>query len=465
MSDILRLVYGSTTVDLHDSTIHTIRYAPSAPDISAEEIARIIDGGKIAKLKRMNVSERGEFIISGANAAAFQTSLQGVQKALSEAMEHQDVRGYQGVPTYVKYQPDGFAALYRSPLHWGKDDAGDEILASAWGAYCRKVNLSWRRAYYWEADSETELPLTNAHGSGTGGRTVYNHDDSAHDNYVKIADTDVAGVLPSPIVLQLTNSYNNAAHAYDIWVGQYICRDTSTSPPSLILEGESATGGSAIADASCSNGYYNQVSVGESEAKLLYWSITNTLLRTDKRRHFLVLARFFDDPSDFKLRLKTSFPSGATADVITQTNLVTCGSDRLQALGALQLPPWLSGYSSTKASMNLELYGLKSGTGTLKLDFLYLLPIDHWRIYRPSTRGLLYTDILKDDPPGEQLYVSHQSGISGASGIYTPLGEPLYAWPGRDQALFFLALNDSGASEIDRSFTVRAWHRPRRLSF
>ena len=84
-----------------------------------------------------------------------------------------------------------------------------------------EATLTWKRRFYWEGP-EVELSLENTHGSGTGGVTVYNHYDAAHENFVQITGTDVEGVLLAPARIEIENTYNDSDRLYNVFIGHNV---------------------------------------------------------------------------------------------------------------------------------------------------------------------------------------------------------------------------------------------------
>ncbi len=445
MTHVLRYRYlgAANPVNLYGGSTYLMGYEP-------------LDGGPGAT----EVTEPVKLQFTGSTRL---TDFQALQTALYAAYRYKMSGGREGYRVLVEFQPGGTGTVQRAELLGGPAALDPAWIYGNWAAQIVDVTIQWTRANCWEDLDLTELSLTNGHGTGTGGISVYNHDDMGHDNWVTITAAQAGGSLPSPLFLSLENTYNVAAAAYMIYVGQYVLWPGG-SFPSLVLEGEAADGATETDDANSSNQHYGRVAwATDTGDRRLRWTLAASQLAADHKRNFLLLGRFPNSPSGIQLQARLSFPVGAVAPAdLVEAEEIVATADALQPIGSLQLAPWLSGLSGTLATMYLDLYGQKTGGATLDVDYLELLPLDFWKIYEPTTRGLLYTDVLLDDPNTGLAYVNHVSGFTGYSGIYTALGGPLWLQPGYGQRLYFSASNDAGASEVARTFTVRAYYRQRK---
>jgi hypothetical protein len=456
---------GVTYVNLNAFPIHTEDFVPVAAPVTAEQIAAYLRKGVDLDLPPVEQPWTGMICANpgGSPATTVQDNLHLLQRRLTLAADKEARAAGQRI--YLTLQVDGTGDTYRSEIFGGSVGIEPGGMRTPWLAQKVKASGTFLRSYYWEKNAVVELPLLNAHGSGTGGITIYNHDDGSHDNFVKIDGVDVAGELPTPLYLRLTNSYNVAAATYNLYAGEYVLHGGTTYPV-LVLEGESATGAVPSGpDATCSNDAYGTFTVPATDGQLGYWDLLANLLRTDKLRHFLLVARFKTAPTGNILYARLTFPYGGAGATVLQTDPITAVADLCQTLGTLRIPPWLEGaYGVTLARLSLELWGYVAGGGTLDLDCLELLPLDHWRIYRPVLDGLEYPDHLADEAPTGFVYQDHHAVLTGLSGNYLAQGAPLYVWPGKDSKVIVIADNDAAGCEIDRTHVVEAFHYPRRLT-
>lgn len=461
---ILRLTDGTTTINLTGGTNYFYlaeNYAPVTPEPEiAEVLSQMRDGGEITSVLQRNVSES---VVLAAVAAAFatiQTAVNSIETLLLQAAQRRNTG--KGAVVYVEYRPGDSGTIYRSELLYGRLAPDQEMSSTAWAAAgALRVTLAWQRRFYWEG-SETELALDNGTiGSKvTGGVTVYNHDDSGHDNWVDIAAGDIAGVLPSPLEIRMYNSYNVSARDYALAVAG----NTFAAPATLshILEGENATdiagGAAATVAANSSNGYYQVASWGSStESKIMEWTLNAAYLAKTQGFSFRLLARVVAASAGLRLKPKVLF----SLTPLWEGAEVAVGTSEWLDLGVVRLPPWLAGQTNLY-DISLALYGKLSGGASISLDFVQVTPLDGYRYLASRGYGAAYLTTLVDDGIENLLYVDW--GGAGLIGNFVAQGQRVHAWPGRALRLYFLAVNSSGNMDIDRTHTVRVYYRPRVLS-
>jgi hypothetical protein len=283
---------------------------------------------------------------------------------------------------------------------------------------------------------------------------------------VAIAGSAVEGVIPAPVRLELTNTYNVSERAYDFLLGHNVFANPGTLVH--ILEGEDtayvAGGAAATADANSSGGYYQTATwAGDSETLLYRFVLSASLLAACAGNYFRLLTRFATAPgTGIKVKPKIKFPSGSALTVVGEAQEVTLASVRLQDLGVLQIPPWLTGETSLYP-VDLCLYGRKTGGGSVDLDFIQLTTLDGYRVLTPRGYGAPYLVRVADDGIAGSLWTDNWA-TSGKTGHYIGSGQAIHLWPGRDQRLYLLVTDSAGDAEIARTTSVRVYYRPRRLT-
>lgn len=466
MAHLLRVTDGTTTVNLTGGPIYLREYVPQSPNISTVEFVSwsMYDGGDIFSVTRRNVTEPAQVTVIGSTNDEAREQVRALEALFLQAEEYQ--RSKKGNRVWVEFQPGQSGDIYRSEILYGKVEPGSETLHLHWPEAAIECAVIWRRRFFWEGPEE-ELPLTNGGGSGSGGRTIYNHDDggTGHDNWVEIDGDDVGGVLPAPIRLEITNTYNFSTRSYDFFIGHNVF----SSPGSLshILEAEDADSkGTDYSDAIYSNGARNAFTwSGDTQSNLWRWDLSPSLLNACAGHHFRLIAKFSTAPSSStKLQAALYFPSGVPLTKIAESAEVALSSTaQTQEIGALQIPPWLPG-ETDQASISLLLKGRREGGGTLYLDFLQLTPMDSYRVLSPKGYGAAYLVRVVDDGIEKTLWTDGWAG-GGKTGHYIGYGRTVHLWPGRDQLLYFLVTNNSTSlDEIDRTHSVRVYYRPRRVT-
>jgi hypothetical protein len=130
----------------------------------------------------------------------------------------------------------------------------------------------------------------------------------------------------------------------------------------------------------------------------------------------------------------------------------------------VQLPPWLQGISDPSA-LTLRIKGtrVEAVETTVNLDYFYLLPLESYRMFN-MTINLPYTGALVDNGPEGRVY-SEAADETGRMGNAVAYGQPIMVQPGALQRLYFLShMGLSNTAPIDRTLSIQAWYRPRRLT-
>ncbi len=324
--------------------------------------------------------------------------------------------------------------------------------------------LYFSRKDWWEGGL-VQLALSNGSTTDTTGYiTILNHDDAGvgHDNWVEIDGADVAGDSPSPARIWVLNNHNVAFLLYNLWIGH-----NYTYPSSMvhILEAESATGGTNVADAAASGGYYKSVVLASgAEADLMTWTLSSTLLNNAAGRLFRFMLAFMPTSAavnETKYRVKIKYQN----TLIWQSGQVAPAQDQSLSIVdvcTFRLPPWLQNEMFLKP-VELVLSG-EQETGsnkTLQTDFAFLMPLDGWRYIMPVGYGTGYGERVVDDATEEQLYIDDGAGMSKI-GILVGFGKPIHLEPGKTQRLYFLQHeNQLFTYDASRTAQIKIYYRPR----
>lgn len=464
MAHLLRLEKGGSTLDLvGDTNIIAMDYTPQAPELSvAEYTDNLRDGGEVTGITRRNVTETCEILLNASTAGDLsdvQEYINQIENWIRSAEEKQRRRA--GDPVYVEFTPHDSTGLWRSEILAGSVEINE--IYPRWLARTHvQIIIYWTRRFYWEG-AEAELSLTNGNGTGTGGIIVNNCNDATRDNWIDINGVDVEGVIPAACRIEIENTYNNIRRLYNLYIGHNVWSNPASM--SSILEGENAdAGGSSVVAATCSGGYYQSVtSVGETQALALRWELSTAMLNAFAGGWFRLLGRIISTSTNTKLQAKVTFPSGTPLTPVAEAAEVTLGSNYIQDLGVLQLPPWLRGETGLYP-VDLTLYARREGgSGSFSLDFIQLTPLDSYRVLTPRGYGAAYGVTVVDDGIMNSLYTTGWD-ISYKTGHYMYRGEPIMLWPARDQRLYILGTSDVGSSAVERTYSVRVYYRPRRLT-
>lgn len=454
---IYSLTDGTSTITLSQANGFVVTgIGLEAPDLTQRDIiANGMDGGEVSDIAQRNVTQTVEMLVIGADTAALQTLIQSVETMIQTAHTRQRTKA--GPRVYLQIQLDSEASTWRSEILTGRLRLTEEALQE-WINKKITVELIISRRFFWEGP-ETELQLSTSNASAaTGGRTIYNHDDSdtGHDNWVQIASTQVTGVLPAPVKLTLQNTSGGSMG----YRALYMAVNAYSDPTAFvhIIEGESrVTGyGTITSDSGSSGGNYNLY--GFTDTGTILWDLSSSLLQKTQGRWFRLFMRCFGwTGTDIYIRPILRDSTGLVT--LWEGDEVRLGgtsdsNSKITDLGAIPLP--VGGYQTAWSAMTLCLSVRATGAATISIDFFQLTPLDSYRWV--VQRGLLIVNngtITDDNIDG----ITH----AGGSPIYSPKTGPLMIFPGKTQRI--IVLQDIGtSSNIAKTFSIRAYYRPRRLT-
>ena len=408
-------------------------------------------------VRAATIAETLQIYITGSSGAQVQTRLAALERLLL-AVTNRALTGV-GPRVYLQLQLDSDAQTWRSELVDARLEPAEQALR-LWPNNLASFQFFILRESFWEG-ALTQLPLTNGNGTNnTSGLTVYNHDDSGagHDNYVQVAAASVAGTIPAPVMLELTNT-TGSTQSYVI---VYMATNAFCDPVNFthILEAEAAavsgTYESVGSNADSSNGQYTATTItGTYQA---YLDLSAALLAKSAGHDFHLLARYrsafvaYITPSIWTANSGVKLRTGDAVE----SPLI---SPALIDLGVISLPP--GGYSASYGAGRLGLHYRVTGTATVHLDYIALFPAVAFR--RLDLVGSVANGgKIVDDPIEDRAYVS----VSGAE---TPQvvrrSSPVMVWPNTLQRIFILWEISDYSAPIAQTFTVKAWYRPRRVSF
>lgn len=469
------MVAGATEVVLsQDDSFLSPDWVPGAPGLRIESTpARTADGDVISRVTRGNVSEVLPLLVNAGDPYQTASLMQQIEGLILDA--EQKLRTYQGDQLYLTFQPAG-GIKHRTPIFTGSLALTSGALR-AFGKGRLAQTLTLYRAPWWEAMAETELRISNRHGTNvTGGLRIDNHSDgSAADNFVDILGTEVLGNYAAPIRLSLANASSGPNVAYswrNIFAGRLSRTGTGFTPSQFVhyIQGESATsGGATVATAATDSGsairrFTVPVStVANPITKLGYWTLTTAQCNALAGGLVQVLVRFgtTNAPDITKVpRLQFWLESNTSSNVpLMRTPDVALSGKRLEAMGTLAIPPGLPDLANDTA-IYLSLWGYAETAHDLDIDFIQLIPVESFRTYLQSVGDLNADGTLHDD--GTRVYVASAAGVNFQRTV--PTGTPIVLSPARNQRLYFLFDEVSDAMVIARRLNVRAFYRPRILS-
>ena len=470
----LRLTNGTTTVVLDDPSLTqyaVMQYSPRSPEADATGAESDADGGEITNVRYKNV-------INEPCKVFFQNTLAGLQAVLGTINAlFEDARTGR-LPVYLELKVDDGGPWWRSQILYGRATLNEQVFAP-WQMGSNGyepltsykwllLDLEWTRRYYWEG-AEAQLELTNGNLSNTHANLpVYNHDDGDtggghHDNWWTVAASAITGDLPAPVRLQMLNSEPNAVDT--VYLGRSSKANTYGTNLQLESSAATVTGGSTVADSDSSGGSVADFGVIATPQVVAQWTLSKALLTATAGQWYRVMMRLSNaTPGTIEgLRSRISIVGNVT--LLHRTQWVTAPDDpaltafQLHDLGAVQLPPGLINPASPR-QLTLQLEMMREVGTSVRLDFLYLMPMESARTLVPKGYNTPNGTTLIDDGLSDLVYT-----FDGTDQLpnYIGYGGPLMIEPGRRNTYYALFDNDLGASEPNRFLMVKMFYRPRRL--
>lgn len=454
------LLDADTTLYLsHPQYCRLINYTPRSPDLAIQQVdTPLEDGDRVTLVTRRNVTDVLEVEFVAASKTALQTLVNQYEEMLLRAERRQRLNAGNRVYLEVNIDSDTYA-------WWSEVLAGRLELASDALALWPNVSVSARLYLTRRPWFETSVPIaisctSKATTSPTvNGVSIANHNDSGHGNYIQIASTQIAGVMPTPAKVQLINTDGDFRSYRNVYLATNAFSDAANF--THILEGEAVvTGHGTIVGSSGTNSsssYITRTFTGTSD---FLWDLSSTLLGKTQGRWFRLLVRFysFSTPGPIYIKPEIRDNSGLLTLYEGDEVQLPASSAALLDLGAVPLPP--GGYNTAWAGQTLFL-GLRSASSvTVAIDYVQLTPQDSYRHIVQRGMQIADGDSIVDDGI-EGLTYSTESSLNHP--IYAPRGDPLLLYPGKTQRIY--VLHDEGStSVIADTFTAKVWYKQRRLT-
>jgi len=456
----LKITGGDLGADITFNKVY--EYVPRSPEVQTIDYnpGALADGGDILNTAFRNVTESAYVCITDSTTSAVRTRINAIERIFRYAERKQRLN--QGSSVYVVWDPGGTGSTgYRSEILTGRVELDEGAFkATQWEKTRIRLRLTWTRRFYWEDLTATDFWIDWI--------TIYNHNDSGHDNFYQIdVTTEVAGTLPSPVTLWIRNTLNDATYMTDVYASISTITNTYT-----VLEAESAADPTPTpeSDATCSGTATQEKetlpAIGTSEAELIEWAINNSWQTTWQGRYARVIARFADTTNlgstTWRLKWGSSTATGSVFWTGPSITTAASPSSNLVDLGLIRIPPY-GIKESPYQTIYLKLWGKRdTGSSACALDCLFLLPADNLRYYAKgsSISGIPYNGYLRD--LGYLDSVSYVSGSNAGPG-YIVYGRPMVVFPGEDQYLY-VVVRDNSTTLISRTINLLGQYYKRRLT-
>jgi hypothetical protein len=441
MANLFTLTDGTTTVSLNAGSYLSTSYKMATVD----------------ERNTSSVTETLEITVSGANLGAIQTNVRAIELLVEAAKRRKTNQS--GPRVYFTVQWDTEATSWRAEVNDARLETTDVPDQFRRGKV--DVALILTRGPF--EGAEVALSLTNANGTNvTTGLKVYNHDDAGtgHDNFVTIDAAEIAGTLPAPVRIQLTNDSDPVVDSGNrSWRNWWMAVNAWNDPANFahVLEGESrVTGyGTSTASAACSGGNYNALSVTASG--WMEWDLSAAFVNRCAGYPFRILVRFTGAHS---LTYAQACVYDSTGLVLqAEGDLTQLDGYAVADLGVLRIPA--DTYSTGYAALRLVIKFTCTGTQAANVDYVQFMPADTTRlaIQRGMTQPIGSLTEINEVEGRAWMYMA-----GGEAPLYILQGKPLMLTPGKLQRIYFLVSDSTGGSNISDAWTVQAWYRPRRWS-
>lgn len=456
--NIFRITDGTTTINLLTaSPIVGTTYVPVAPSPQVTRFASaLMDGDVINAVSRHNVVESVSLILEG-TSSAMESLRTSIQRLLWQAEQRQ--KWGAGTVVYVEYQETSGDDTYRSELVGGAVEYAEALVRRSRSTSESQVELiiNWERAWFWESTTESQVATRVKNGTAGSytatNKTIYNREvfsgGTLYGNYLEIAAGGIGGDLPAPARIYLKNlSGADRAISEYLFFNQWQMGLFSTGK--LFVEGESGTGGTTVADASCSESNKSRMTSVPSGT---VWSLgVSAFPATAERMYVMPVVRFaaFTENvvwADF--RFISYLHSYAELGVQTEPQVLSTVGD-LQVFDAL---PML-----TKGNISIAMVMRSENNVTVDLDYIYFAPVDSVRRLRTVGLKLVNSGKMIDYGNGVTELLDN---LDVNYGYVAPVGPPLMLMPGVGQRVNFLASGDG--SSPSWSFEAALYYRKRVL--
>lgn len=449
---ILRLTDGTTTVTLSGTggTIVGAIYVPRTPDEEAQRYIHVgRDGQSVGEVRLLNVVESALVTLSG-SAANIRTEHQTITRLLQRARA-------KVARCWVEYDPTGGGTPWRAEVFAGKVSWPDERHLRRLTETTNDVQVTvlWEREPAWMPATWTELPISAlSQAANTGGRTITNHNDADAGNWFEVAANQVAGDLPGPVQITLQNTSGGSVFYRNFYFG---VRAYLAGAFTHIIEGEDAQSGDVVESAGSSNGEY--ISLDFTGSGTLIWDLPATDVQAAGGKRYKLLMHSAGAPGNIYVTPQLRDLNGLTILWEGDRVFLPAAESELIDLGrALPLPPAGAG---AWGDMTLAFFLEADGAATFRCDYIQLTPTHSYShpIQRATTVG--NNSLITYDSEINQMY---WVAVSGRMDVYAVDELRLTLEPGYINRIYLLFDRQTGTSDIDDSFTVRLYHKPRRIT-
>jgi len=326
------------------------------------------------------------------------------------------------------------------------------------------VSLVMLRENIWQGQ-EVTVPLSNPHGSGVlNGLTVDNQyyltDGKIH--YALISGPDVQGELPAPATVKI-KSIDSGNLLANIIISQDVIYNLL--PADAWIEGalaDSAWNFGAVLNAGASGGQYGLVQwTIPGATELVKYVIDAERAARFAGRLVRPILRMFSEVTTDDYWIRCKVKQGEAIEYTRWQKIKPY--KKVQILPAIHIPPKdLRTSEMFGVVFSLEVQRNVSGTHTLTIDDINLMPVDGYRHYDNfGSGGLAYNETLVDELGGDLIY-SIAGSVTLRKLTHQAAGKGIWLMPGEDQCLRIKFDTTAGDSPPNQRVSLQLIYRPRR---
>lgn len=350
---------------------------------------------------------------------------------------------------YIRNYADFDSDWWRAELFDGvvNVDPSRERYSVARGIF----EAAWTREARWRKETATSyaaaVTINNTYVGGS---------------YTNIAALGaVSSAIYAPLSLKFLNG--SAASIDKLYVGMYRSQSSVTTAnlgAATTLEAEAGTvltgTGTITALGTASGGNYRAFSwSGTSNTSLMYWSLTTAKLAILGGRSWKPFVRISAALGNVQ-RISLAVKYGSA--VLHQTEYVMVSGTSLLELPSIYIPMHTASVNGY-IGLTLELIVQGTGTNTIAVDALHLLPTDGYRAYATTGSYIVTNESILDKPYLDGVVVNNASGDRGT---IRADGSPLEAGCNEYTYLMALSVDSTGASLINATLTTTVDQQPQR---
>lgn len=405
------------------------------------------------------VTDTIEILIAGGDADTQQVIKDELNNWLALAYEQWETVSQSRI--YIEIRNNGDTDWRRSELLSGRLQATRQTLDSH-SQFKQEYNLIVERRNWWEwPEVQAELSLDN--DTFTTDLMLLTAD--AAPVYFGTIEGDPQ--TPVPVRLEIYNGGGfNACDTF--YISHNVFGTLDPTADEHILEGEDSTaGGTPTSDVDKRGDYYMLKTWATTiDENIFSWDLTAAQVAACGGRWYRILAVVSSPPADdLFLKVQLEYPGGVGGPAYVPTEYyVTPTIDagfQIVDLGAIQLPP--TGYTANPSGLILSINGRSAGADEIGIDFVQISPTDgFYKAQLVTLYNAIVTEWIKFDGRLGKSYIVDDDGYEYLDFADEP--PQISLWPGRSQWITVLHDNRLAGVEVNDTWGIQAFYRPRRVS-